>query len=61
MTRQTPITSGTWNRIAKKHYRHIDGTEVIYRHNSWVWEVIGGPNDGLCWTTLSAAQHFATK
>jgi hypothetical protein len=61
MTRQQPITEGTWNRIARKHYRHINGAEVIYRPNSWNWEVIGGPNDGLRWTTLSAAQHFAAK
>lgn len=61
MTRMKPITEGTWNRIARKQYRHISGIEVLYRHNSWVWEVVGGKNDGLCWTTLSHAQHFAVQ
>lgn len=61
MTRQQPTASGTWNRIARKHYRHISGVEVIYRPNTWNWEVIGGQYDGLRWSTLSAAQHFAEK
>ena len=45
MTRMKPITQGTWNRIARKHYRHESGVEVIYRPNSWNWEVVGGAND----------------
>jgi hypothetical protein len=60
MTRQTPITSGTWNRIARKHYQHISGIQVIYRHNAWAWEVVGGKDDGHRYGTLSVAQHAAT-
>lgn len=60
MTRMKPTTQGTWNRIASKHYRHESGVEVRYNHKAWNWEVVGGANDSLCWTTLSHAQHFAT-
>lgn len=59
MIRMQPITEGTWNRVAKKHYRHESGVEVIYRHNDWVWEIIGGRNDGLRYERLWAAQHAA--
>lgn len=59
MTRMQPTTFGTWNKIAKKHYRHESGVEVIYRHNGWLWEIVGGKNDGLRYERLWAAQHAA--
>lgn len=61
MTRVIPTTSGTWERIARKHYRHIGGHEVRYDCNRWAWEVIGGANDGYLYGTLNVAQHAAIK
>lgn len=61
MKRAQPITSGEWNRIARKHYRHIDGAEVVYRWNLYHWEIIGGPNDGERYETLNVAQYYATR
>ena len=59
MTRAKPTISGTWAKIARKHYRHIDGKEVRYDCNAWAWEVIGGANDGYMYKTLNVAQHAA--
>jgi hypothetical protein len=50
-----------WSKIASKHYRHESGIEVIYRHNAWTWEVVGGRDDGHCYTTLRVAQYSATR
>lgn len=61
MTRNKPITEGTWNKIASKHYRHESGVEVAYRPNSWVWEIVGGKYDGLRYDRLWAAQHQAPR
>jgi hypothetical protein len=58
--RLKPTTQGVWERVARKHYQHITGLEVIYRPNTWDWEVIGGPSDGFRFATLSVAQHAAT-
>ena len=56
-----PTTSGTWNRIGRKQYRHISGVEVRYNHNRWVWVIFGGAQDGNAYGTLNVAQHFATN
>lgn len=61
MNRAKPITEGTWTKIASKHYRHIDGIEVKYNHNRWVWVIVGGRNDGQAYGTLSVAQYVATE
>jgi hypothetical protein len=55
-----PTTEGTWNRVARRHYRHESGIEVVYRSNAWAWEVVGGKDDGHRYSTLSVAQHAAT-
>jgi len=59
--RLSPVTTGVWERIARKHYQHISGIEVIYRCNAWAWEIIGGPEDGRRYTGLAVAQHAATR
>jgi hypothetical protein len=61
MTRSTPTTTGTWNRIASKTYRHLSGIEVAYDHNAWNWQIVGGANDGSRYQTLTVAQHYATR
>lgn len=55
-----PITSGEWAKAGRKHYRHMSGIEVRYNHNRWLWEIIGGPEDGLAYGTLWIAQYQAT-
>lgn len=58
--RLKPVTQGVWERIGHKHYQHVAGFEVVYRCNSWNWEVVGGSQDGHRYQTLSVAQHAAT-
>lgn len=48
-----------WSKVADKHYRHAGGVEVIYRHNAWMWEVVGGKNDGYRFKLLWVAQEAA--
>lgn len=59
--RNKPTTEGTWVKIARKHYRHITGIEVRYNCNRWLWEIIGGPEDGSAYGTLWVAQHSALQ
>jgi len=61
MQRAKPITSGTWAKVGKKHYRHVSGVEVRYDWKRWGWEVIGGADDGNAYTTLNVAQHAGTR
>lgn len=51
--RMQPTTEGTWNKVADKTYKHIDGKVVRYNHNAWLWMVEG---TGKGWKTLSMAQ-----
>ncbi len=51
------LASGSWNRIARKDYRHSSGIRITYRDNDWVWEIIGGARDGDRYTTLHIARH----
>ena len=51
------IASGSWNRIARKDYRHATGIRIVYRNNDYVWEIIGGARDGLRMESLWAARH----
>lgn len=57
--RMQPTTQGTWERIGRKHYQHVTGIEVVYRHNEWCWEIVGGKYDGHRFDRLWAAQHHA--
>lgn len=52
------VNSGAWVKVAKKHYRHIDGAEVRYDCNRWGWEVIG---TGEFYELLWAARYRAEK
>jgi hypothetical protein len=48
-----------WSKIANKTYQHTSGVQVIYRHNTWNWEIVGGREDGNTYKTLRVAQHYA--
>jgi len=44
------VESGAWIKVAKKHYKHIDGAEIRYNCNRWVWEIVGtGDAYSLLW------------
>jgi hypothetical protein len=61
MIRMKPqINDGEWARVGRKHYRHASGIEIVYRHNEWLWEIVGGRYDGHRFDRLWAAQHHAT-
>ena len=51
------IASGQWTRVARKDYRHVSGVRVVYRCNDYVWEIIGGAQDGLRFGPLHVARH----
>ena len=55
------IATGAWTKTANKTYRHVSGTVVRYRHNQWVGEIVGGAEDGNCYTTLSVAAYYVEK
>ena len=57
--RAKPTTTGVWERVARKHYRHVAGFEV--RHDGSAWAIVGGPECGYRYGTLSVAQHSATR
>lgn len=40
------IDSGSWNKVAKKTYKHISGVVIRYDYNAWLWEIVGGKFDG---------------
>ena len=55
------LASGQWTRHAKRHYIHASGVQIIYRWNDYLWEVIGGAQDGNRWETLAPARHFVER
>lgn len=57
---QPAINNGEWARIAHKTHKHVSGVVVRYDCNRWLWEVVGGKDDGSAYTTLSVAQYAAT-
>lgn len=61
--RMHPVTEGEWVRDGRcggrPSYRHVSGVVIRYRCNDWVWEIVGGPNDGLRFERLWAAQERA--
>ena len=61
MTRMKPETAG-WEKVGRKHYRNTErGVEVRYDCNRWLWEVIGGSNCSLFYTTRTVAQYYAVR
>lgn len=60
-----PDRSGAWVRDGrfggKPLHRHVaSGAVIRYRCNDWVWEIVGGANDGLRVKALWYAQELAT-
>ena len=51
------INSGQWNRIGRKQYQNAQGVTIRYINNDWVWEIVGGANNGLRFTTLDIARY----
>jgi len=59
--RGEPTTKGTWIKVARKHYQHVTGIECRYDCNRWLWEIVGGAEDGRFYGTLWVAQHAAIR
>ena len=55
------LASGQWARVARKHYRHASGVEIVYRPNQYLWEVRGGARDGNRWETLEPARYYVER
>lgn len=48
---------GDWNKIGKKHYKNINGVEVKYDCNSYIWRVNGGVGWSTLWAAVEAVDH----
>lgn len=62
MRRAQPTTAGTWAKIGRQHYRHMDGAEVRYDSTRWAWRVTYA--DGLAgrlYGTLTVAEMTAER
>ncbi len=59
--RNKPTTQGTWIKVAKRHYQHVTGIECRYDCNRWLWEIIGGAEDGNFYGSLWVAQYSALR
>lgn len=59
--RRVKSTKAGWAKVGRKHYRHDSGVEVKYNPNKWLWEVMGGENNGEAFGVLWAALHRAAK
>jgi len=63
ITSRMPNTSivmkndGMWAKVAKKHYIHVSGNEIIYDCNSWLWRING--NEG--YSTLHIAKYVVER
>lgn len=55
------LASGQWVRVARRHYRHVAGVEIVYDNNRWLWYVRGGASDGEGYATLEAARYYAER
>ena len=51
------VGCGEFAKVGKRHYAHIDGAEIRYDCNAWVWRIAlpGSPIDGERYTALHAA------
>lgn len=61
MSRMKHQHNGLWQSVGRKRYQHVSGVEIVYRHNFWLWEIVGGKYDGHRYERLWAAQHAATS
>lgn len=50
------VASGQWVKVARKHYRHVSGAEIVYDHNRWAWFACG-----KLWSTLWVARYNVEK
>lgn len=50
------VEGGAWAKVGRKHYRFIDGTEVVYDCNAWLWKIVGGASDGERYAALWPAR-----
>ncbi len=54
------VDSGAWIKVARKHYRHIDGIEVRYNGNRYAWEILGKDEAyGLLWVARGRAEKLS--
>ena len=52
-----PVTHRGQTRDGRKQYRHASGVRIVYRHNDYLWEIIGGAKDGDCYEPLWVARY----
>jgi len=55
------VNSGKWKKAGYKTYKHCSGTKIAYRNNQRVWEIKGGPADGLRFENLWATRDEVEK
>jgi len=60
-TGKAMVGSGAWVRVAKKHYRHVSGVEIVYRCNHWVWAVVEDGKPETRWSMLWVARYEAER
>ena len=41
-TEREMVESGEWVKVARQHYRYINGSEITYDRNAWGWRIDGG-------------------
>lgn len=58
-TQKQMLASGSWIKVARKHYRHVSGVEVKYDCNQRGWEVSTKP--GYYYSVLWAARYEAER
>lgn len=51
-----PITQGTWTKVEKGKYQHIDGATVSYNCNRFMWivDATGDAYKALTWAQIMA-------
>ncbi len=61
--RLKPVTSGVWERVEPGRYEHVAGFQVRKARAVCgpAWEIVGGPEDGHLYTTLTIAQQMAVR
>ena len=53
---------GNWMKVAKKHYIHGSGAEVVYDHNRYGWQIVKADGSkGYMFGALWVAKHYVEK
>ncbi len=55
------LASGSWVKLAPKHYRHESGAEIRYDCNRWVWQIVGAEAYTLLWVARHAVERKAVR